>query len=101
MPRYNRPFLRGRLFIHFKVEFPDSGFLSPEKCRLLEKALPQKSGKNLADMDLDDCEETTLHDVNLEEEMKRKRQHQYREAYDDDDDDNDESSGPRVQCAQQ
>jgi DnaJ family protein A protein 2 len=37
-----------------------------------------------------------LLDVNLEDEMKRK-QRQQQEAYEEDD----ESSGPRVQCAQQ
>lgn len=49
-------------------------------------------------MEVDECEETTLHDVNMEDEMRRKRQPQYQEAYEDDDD---ESSMPRVQCAQQ
>lgn len=49
-------------------------------------------------MEVDDCEETTLHDVNIDEEMRRKQQQQYQEAYDEDDD---ESSMPRVQCAQQ
>uniref|UniRef100_A0A6N2M427 Uncharacterized protein n=1 Tax=Salix viminalis TaxID=40686 RepID=A0A6N2M427_SALVM len=36
-------------------------------------------------MELDECEETTLHDVNIEEEMRRKQQ-QAQEAYDEDDD---------------
>jgi DnaJ family protein A protein 2 len=49
----------------------------------------------LTDMELDECEETTLHDVNIEDEMRRKAQAQ-QDAYDEDDD------GPqRVQCAQQ
>ncbi|XP_027334189.1 dnaJ protein homolog 2-like isoform X1 [Abrus precatorius] len=99
MPQHNRPFMRGRLYIKFDVDFPDSGFLSPEQCQLLEKVLPQKTSKQLSDMELDDCEETTLHDVNMKEEMRRKHQHQFHEAYDEDDD---EPSGPsRVQCAQQ
>lgn len=91
--------MKGRLYIKFNVEFPESGFLSPDQCRLLETILPQKTSKNLTDMELDDCEETTLHDVNIKEEMRRKKQQQYREAYDDDDDD--ERSVPHVQCAQQ
>ncbi|KAK4270509.1 hypothetical protein QN277_023538 [Acacia crassicarpa] len=99
MPHHNRPFMRGRLYIQFNVDFPDSGFLSPDQCRVLETVLPRKPSKQLTDMELDDCEETTLHDVNIEEEMNRKKQQQYREAYDDDDDD--EPSMPRVQCAQQ
>lgn len=47
-------------------------------------------------MELDDCEETTLLDVNIEDEMRRKQQQQ-QEAYEEDE----EASGPRVQCAQQ
>ncbi|RDX58433.1 Chaperone protein dnaJ A6, partial [Mucuna pruriens] len=98
MPQHNRPFMKGRLYIQFNVDFPDSGFLSPEQCQSLEKVLPQKSSKHISEMELDDCEETTLHDVNFKEEMRRKQQQQHREAYDDDDDD--EPSGHRVQCAQ-
>ncbi|KAE8038618.1 hypothetical protein FH972_011111 [Carpinus fangiana] len=98
MPDHQRPFIKGRLYIHFNVDFPDSGVLSHEQCRTLEKILPPRPSKHLADMELDDCEETTLHDVNMEDEMRRKQQqHQYQEAYDEDD----EQSMPRVQCAQQ
>jgi len=97
MPQQGRPFMKGRLFVEFNVEFPESGALSPAQCRSLEKILPPKPGSQLSDMELDQCEETTLHDVNIEEEMRR-RQHQKRqEAYDEDE----EESGPRVQCAQQ
>jgi len=100
MPQHNRPFMKGRLYIQFNVEFPDSGFISPDQCQLLEKVLPQKGSKRISDAELDDCEETTLHDVNLKEEMKRKHQHHYREAYDEDEDEG-PSGGHRVQCAQQ
>ncbi|XP_062174172.1 chaperone protein dnaJ A6-like [Alnus glutinosa] len=97
MPHHQRPFIKGRLYIHFNVDFPDSGILSHEQCQTLETILPPRPSKNLTDMELDDCEETTLHDVNIEDEMRRKQQHQYQEAYDEDD----EPSMPRVQCAQQ
>lgn len=99
MPHHQRPFMRGRLYIHFNVEFPDSGIISPEQCQTLETLLPPRASKHLTDMELDDCEETTLHDVNIEDEMRRKKQQQqFQEAYDDEDD---EPSMPRVQCAQQ
>nr|XP_043632761.1 dnaJ protein homolog [Erigeron canadensis] len=98
MPMYQRPFMKGKLYIHFTVEFPES--LSPEQCKMLETVLPPKPLMQMTDMELDECEETTLHDVNIEEEMRRK-QHQQRsqEAYDEDD----EMPGgaQRVQCAQQ
>jgi DnaJ family protein A protein 2 len=96
MPDHQRPFIKGRLYIHFNVDFPDS--LSQEQCQILEKILSPRPSKHLTDMELDDCEETTMHDVNMEDEMRRKQQqHQYQEAYDEDD----EQSMPRVQCAQQ
>ena len=100
MPHHQRPFMKGRLFIHFNVDFPESGVFSLEQCRTLETILPTRPSKHLTDMERDDCEETTLHDVNIEEEMRRKEQQQHRhhEAYDEDDD---EPSMPRVQCAQQ
>uniref|UniRef100_A0A0D9VJ34 J domain-containing protein n=1 Tax=Leersia perrieri TaxID=77586 RepID=A0A0D9VJ34_9ORYZ len=101
MPQHGRPFMKGRLFVEFSVEFPESGALTPSQCRSLEKILPPRPGSQLSDMELDQCEETTMHDVNIEEEMRR-RQQQYRrqEAYDEDDDE-DAGPGPRVQCAQQ
>uniref|UniRef100_A0A5B7AAA2 DNAJ n=1 Tax=Davidia involucrata TaxID=16924 RepID=A0A5B7AAA2_DAVIN len=98
MPHHQRPFMRGRLFIHFSVEFPDSGFLSPEKGRALETILPSRPSKQSSNMELDECEETTLHDVNIEEEMRRKEQQRQQEAYDEDDD---EPNMPRMACNQQ
>lgn len=97
MPHYQRPFMKGRLYIHFDVDFPDSGLLSADKCRTLEMILPPRPSSHLSEMELDECEETTLYDVNMEEEMRRKQQQQQQEAYDEDE----ESAGPRVQCAQQ
>ncbi|KAF7825214.1 dnaJ protein-like protein 1 [Senna tora] len=103
MPYHGRPFMKGQLFIEFSVDFPESGFLPPDQCRMLESVLPPKKSKTLTGMEVDECEETTLHDVNMEEEARRRRQQQFHEAYDEDEDDDDdeEASGPRVQCAQQ
>ncbi|KAK9061367.1 hypothetical protein SSX86_018548 [Deinandra increscens subsp. villosa] len=97
MPMYGRPFMRGKLYIHFTVEFPES--LSPEQCKALEAVLPPKPSMDMTDMELDECEETTLHDVNIEEEMRRKQQQQAQEAYDEDEDM--PGGAQRVQCAQQ
>ncbi|CAL0329486.1 unnamed protein product [Lupinus luteus] len=107
MPHHNRPFMKGSLYIKFNVDFPESRFLSPDNCRLLETILPHKTKKQLTAMELDDCEETTLRDVNMkEEDMRRKRQQRGHPSsrmheHDYDDDDDDEPSGPHVQCAQQ
>ncbi|KFK26344.1 hypothetical protein AALP_AA8G235700 [Arabis alpina] len=99
MPIYQRPFMKGKLYIHFTVEFPDS--LSPDQTKAIEAVLPKPAkAAQTSDMDIDECEETTLHDVNIEDEMKRKAQAQ-REAYDDDDEGEGPGGAQRVQCAQQ
>ena len=97
MPIYQRPFMRGKLYIHFTVDFPDS--FSPEQCKSLEGVLPTRSASQLTDMELDECEETTMHDVNIEEEMRRKQAQAQQEAYDEDEDAH--GGAQRVQCAQQ
>ncbi|MGD7309677.1 hypothetical protein, partial [Ralstonia pseudosolanacearum] len=99
MPHYQRPFIKGRLYIKFNLVFPDSGAISPDQCRALETILPPRATSQLSAMELDECEETTLNDVNMEDEMRRKQQQKHQEAYDEDDDD--EPGTSRVQCAQQ
>ncbi|CAM6051595.1 unnamed protein product [Sphagnum compactum] len=97
MPHYQRPFMKGRLYIQFSVDFPETGSLSPDQCKAIEAILPPRpSSAAMTDMELDECEETTLLDVNIEDEMRRKQQQQ--EAYEEDEE---SSGGPRVQCAQQ
>lgn len=96
MPIYQRPFMKGKMYIHFTVEFPDS--LNPDQVKALEAILPPKPTMTLTDMELDECEETTMHDVNMEEEMRRKQTQAQQEAYDEDDE---PQGGQRVQCAQQ
>lgn len=88
--------MKGKLYIHFTVDFPDS--LSPDQVKALEQILPPKPQSLVTDMELDECEETTLHDVNIEEEMRRKPT-QHQEAYDEDE--GMHGGGQRVQCAQQ
>lgn len=88
--------MKGKLYIHFSVEFPDS--LNPDQVKALEAILPPRPSMSLTDMELDECEETTLHDVNIDEEMKRKQTHAQQEAYDEDDE---PAGAQRVQCAQQ
>nr|GMC59011.1 DnaJ protein homolog [Ipomoea batatas] len=97
MPMYQKPFMRGKLYIHFTVDFPES--LSPDQCKALEAVLPPRPTTGITEMELDECEETTLHDVNIEEEMRRKQQQQAQEAYEEDDDMH--GGAQRVQCAQQ
>lgn len=98
MPMYQRPFMKGKLYIHFNVEFPDS--LTPDQVQALEAVLPPRPTSQMTPMELDECEETTLHDVNIEEEMRRKQAQAQQEAYDEDDDMHG-GGAQRVQCAQQ
>jgi DnaJ family protein A protein 2 len=98
MPMYQRPFMKGKLYISFTVEFPDS--LNPEQVQALEAVLPLRPTLQMTPMELDECEETTLHDVNIEEEMRRKQAQAHQEAYDEDDEDM-HGGAQRVQCAQQ
>ena len=52
MPIYHQPYEKGRLIIEFKVNFPEHGFLSPDKLSLLEKLLPErKEVEETDDMD--------------------------------------------------
>ena len=96
MPHYQRPFEKGRLFVKFNVEFPEAGSLSPEACKSLESILPPRPASSLTPMEIDECEETTMYDVDIEQEMRRKQSSQ--EAYEDEEDG---GPGQRVQCAQQ
>lgn len=97
MPHYQRPFMKGRLYVKFNIEFPDTGVLSPDQCRKLETVLPPRPSNQPTDMELEECEETTMHDVNIEDEMRRKQHQRQQESYDEDE----EPGHQRVQCAQQ
>lgn len=88
--------MRGKMYIHFTVDFPET--LSPDQVKALAGILPARPQSQLTDMEMDECEETTMHDVNIEEEMRRKQAAQ-QEAYDEDDDM--PGGAQRVQCAQQ
>lgn len=94
MPTYQSPFQKGKLFVHFNVKFPAPGDLSDEELAALANVL----GKPTPPAVTDDHEECTMHDVDMESEMRRNKQQQ-RNATDDSDDEGD--GGQRVQCAQQ
>ncbi|KAK1394080.1 dnaJ protein-like [Heracleum sosnowskyi] len=95
MPMHQRPFMKGTLYVHFTVDFPDS--LNPEQVKALEAILPPRPVVKMTPKEMDECEETTLHDVNIEEEMRRKKAQAEQEA----DDEDMHGGAQRVQCAQQ
>lgn len=94
--------MKGKLYVKFSVTFPER--LNTDQIKAIEGVLPQKLTPELSKAALEECEETTLHDVNIKEEMKRKQRYS-REAYDEDDGDDEDMHGhggaQRVQCAQQ
>jgi len=93
MPTYQRPFDKGRLFVHFTVKFPEPGDLSDSDLSALEKLLPPRP---TMDIDEAEAEECSLSEVDMEAESRRQRQERQETEEDDDD-----PSGRRVQCAQQ
>ncbi|KAI4340055.1 hypothetical protein MLD38_024929 [Melastoma candidum] len=95
MPIHQRSFMKGKLYLHFAVVFPDS--ISPDQSKALKGILPFRQSMQLTDMELDECEETTLQDVNMEEEMRCEKHAQAQEAYDEDEDDDMQGGAQRVQ----
>ncbi|XDC53010.1 hypothetical protein R6Z07M_004192 [Ovis aries] len=77
MQREERPYEKGHLIIEFKVNFPENGFLSPDKLSLLEKLLPER--KEVEETDEMDQVELVDFDPNQE-----KWHHYNGEAYEDD-----------------
>ena len=97
MPTYQQPFNKGKLFVHFNVKFPAPGDLSDEDLAALEKILPPRPTVEIdATVEHEEC---SMHDVDIEQEMRRNKGGN-RSAYDEDDED-DEMGGQKVQCAQQ
>lgn len=101
MPVYQQPTVHGKLYIQFHVEFPKSGSMSLEAVKVLEAALPPRPAPTATPMEIDQCEETRMYDVNMEEEMRRKEQRHHQHSGHDMYDEEDEMGGQRVQCAQQ
>ena len=86
---------RNQELLHLVLDPLLDSILTLDQVQALEAILPPRPSSQMTDMELDECEETTLHDVNMEEEMRRKQQ----EAYEEDEDM--PGGAQRVQCAQQ
>ncbi|XP_052500146.1 dnaJ homolog subfamily A member 1-like [Budorcas taxicolor] len=77
MPIYRRPYEKGHLIIEFKVNFPENGFLSPDKLSLLEKLLPERKEVE----ETDEMDQVELVDFDPNQERQR---HYNGDAYGDD-----------------
>ena len=77
MPIYCRPYEKGHLIIEFKVNFPENGFLSPDKLSLLEKLLPERKEVEY----IDEIDQVELVDFDPNQDRRR---HYNGEVYEDD-----------------
>jgi len=78
MPQYKNPFEKGRLLIHFLVNFPTS--IDPSIVPKLESCLPAR----LEQIVPDNAEEVTMVEMNPEQEARRSARY-HGAAYEDDD----------------
>jgi len=93
MPMHKNPFVKGKLFIAFEVEFPKNGVINEAASAMLIKALPAAPPLPK----LEDAEEVTMKDANI----AKMGESTARGGATDDDEDEDGRGGQRVQCAQQ
>eukprot|EP00287_Rhodomonas_sp_CCMP768_P021188 CAMPEP_0202811920 /NCGR_PEP_ID=MMETSP1389-20130828/3653_1 /ASSEMBLY_ACC=CAM_ASM_000865 /TAXON_ID=302021 /ORGANISM="Rhodomonas sp., Strain CCMP768" /LENGTH=367 /DNA_ID=CAMNT_0049483165 /DNA_START=41 /DNA_END=1140 /DNA_ORIENTATION=+ len=61
MPMHKNPFVKGKLYVRFDIEFPADGSLSPAAIATLQKALPQGSTPMIPD----DAEEVTMRNADI------------------------------------
>eukprot|EP00951_Prasinocladus_malaysianus_P011330 scaffold83720_cov38-Prasinocladus_malaysianus.AAC.1 len=90
-------FAQGNLYVEFSVVFPTPKAMTPGAVEALRALLP--AGDSM-DEDMEDAEEHNMRTVDIEQELRRrKEEYQRNQAYDSDEDEG--MGGQRVQCAQQ
>lgn len=94
MPSHRNPFVRGDLYIVFKVTFPEDGELSEETLKILRKTLPDPDLD--IEYDIEEVEEHTMDDADVKH-FGHGGAKSHGDAYDSDDD---EEGGRPVQCQQ-
>jgi len=111
MPVWGRSLVKGRLFIHFDVQFPEPGdlgcvvalglsvpLLLTRRCHSSDREISALAAllppRPTLDVDLDACQEVSVSDIDMEQEMARERERHAEEEEEDD-------PRGRVQCAQQ
>jgi len=99
MPLWKRPFEKGRLFILFKVTFPDS--LDVNACKTLAQALPAGPAEKIPTGEhVEECHSKMV-ETNIEEFGRVNFAADTGNAYDSDEEDGHQGGGQRVQCANQ
>lgn len=94
MPSHGNPFVKGNLYVLFRVEFPEDGEMDKSAVKALKKALPRPA----MDLDYDEEEVEIVHLDHADvKNFGKGGVHNRNDAYDSDD----EEGGPRaVQCQQ-
>uniref|UniRef100_A0A7S2SZ72 DnaJ-like protein n=1 Tax=Chloropicon primus TaxID=1764295 RepID=A0A7S2SZ72_9CHLO len=104
MPVHQAPFQKGNLYINLQVKFPTK--ISEAECAKLREILPQNCSYNPEEADAmeeadEDRENVKTREVNIEQELKNRRDFGKSHNYNDSSDDEDGRGGQRVQCHQQ
>lgn len=92
MPYHGSPFTKGRLFIHFRVDFPAT--VSSDMCNSLLAALPKAKDVELSGEE----EECNMTDVDLSQFGQDQGGSRSATSYDEDDEDERGGGGQKVQC---
>uniref|UniRef100_A0A7S4K5T0 J domain-containing protein n=1 Tax=Odontella aurita TaxID=265563 RepID=A0A7S4K5T0_9STRA len=95
MPSRGNPFVKGNLFILFRVRFPEDNELSADKISKLREILPDPDMQ--AEYDAEEVEEHHMDGADLRNFGKGGAEHRGSDAYDSDDEN---GGGQQVQCAQ-
>ena len=66
MPMYQRPFMKGKIYVQFSIEVPKSGSLSLDQCKALEAILAPRPSNGMTNIKVEKCEEIIFQDVNME-----------------------------------
>eukprot|EP01133_Synstelium_polycarpum_P015194 gene15194-17980_t len=103
MPKYKRPFEKGRLFVKFSVAFPAEGFITPDNAKLLSKILPgPKPVVKPTSMDgIDEDVELKDFDQNAHRRGDAHSHHSHHSHGHDEDDDEEGGHPQGVSCNQQ
>mmetsp|Transcript_9231 Transcript_9231/g.11376 ORF Transcript_9231/g.11376 Transcript_9231/m.11376 type:complete len:416 (-) Transcript_9231:9-1256(-) len=95
MPSHGNPFVKGNLYVLFRVQFPDDGELSEDSIQTLKKTLPSPGMEQ--EYNEDEVEVVNLDQADVRNFGKGGVASQ-NDAYDSDDDD--DCRGPGVACQQ-
>uniref|UniRef100_A0A0G4I9I1 J domain-containing protein n=1 Tax=Chromera velia CCMP2878 TaxID=1169474 RepID=A0A0G4I9I1_9ALVE len=101
MPTLKNPFLKGRLFVFFKIKFPEASELNEKAVKELNKILPKppKPAESVSDDNV--MEHHIVEEIEKDEFERDPRKHTGGAAYDSDDEDDGPGGARRVQCAHQ